>query len=136
MKITPKTEEELQTEQLCPPGKYPFTVLESAEVLSQSPKNAGKEMIKLKINVHADDSDYHCYDYIADWFMAHKLRHFFYAVGRGDAYESGNLNARDNALKGFEGWCDVGIQKAKSGYGPKNIIVDYCECENSGALAT
>lgn len=136
MKFTPKTEEEVQAEQLCPVGIQPFTVLESAEVLSKSAKNAGKEMIKLKLNVHAEDGDYHCYDYIADWFMAHKFRHFFFAIGLGEQYEKGVVNVRDNALAGRTGYCDVGIQNGKDGYGPKNTIADYCDsAEKDGAVA-
>lgn len=126
MKFTPKTEEEVLAKQLCPEGKYPFTVLESSEVVCKSEKNLGKPMIKLKLNVHADDGfDYHVYDYIADWFMEFKLRHFAFSVGQGLKYESGILDANSNAFQGFGGWCDVGIQKSKNGQGPKNVIQDY-----------
>jgi hypothetical protein len=135
MKFTPKTEDEVQAEQLCPAGKYPFTVLESAEVESKSAKNLGKPMVKLKLNIHADDGDYHVFDYIGDWFMAHKFRHFFFAVGMGHKYEAGTVDASNNALQGLEGWCDIIIQKAKGEYGPKNSVNDYCESEHSGSHA-
>lgn len=125
MNFEPKTESELQEAQLCAKGKAPFTVMEAGIVPSKSAKNAGKEMLKLKLNVHSDDgNDYHIYDYVAPWFMAHKFRHFFYAVNRGQVYESGNI-ANVASLVGLEGWCDVGIQAAKGQYGPKNIIADY-----------
>lgn len=122
----PKTEDEVQEEQLCPEGLYPFTILESSEVLSKSKKNEGKPMIKLKLNVHGDDGfDYHVYDYIADWFMAFKFRHFFVATGLQAEYESGQVDASDNAFAGRTGWADVGIQKAKNEFPAKNVIRDF-----------
>lgn len=124
MNWTPKTEEEVIASQLCPKGKAPFTVLEANTVESKSTKNAGKTMLKLKINVHADDGgDYHIYDYIAPWFMAHKFRHFFFCVGRGADYDAGTVDVR--RLVHCEGWAEIGHEKAKEGFGPKAKILDY-----------
>lgn len=124
--FTPKTEDEVQAEQLAPDGLTAFTVLESSEEISKSEKNKGKPMIKLKLNVHADDGfDYHVYDYIADWFMAHKFRHFFFAIGQGRQYEAGKIDASKNAFAGKTGWADIGVQKAKGDFPAKNIIRDY-----------
>jgi hypothetical protein len=126
MKFTPKTEEELQAEDLLAEGIYPFTILECEETVSKSQKNAGQPMLKVKINVHGDDGyDYHVYDYVADWFMAHKFRHFFYAINRPGMYEAGFVTAQD--LIGLTGYASIGIQKPKPGsqYGPKNVVTDY-----------
>ncbi len=124
-KFTPKTEEEIQAEELCPEGKYPFTVLESSLTLSKSAKNSGKPLVKLKLNVHGPDADYHVYDYIADWFMAHKFRHFFHCTGHGAQYDAGEVDPSENAFQGREGWCDLVKQPGKGSYGPKNSISDY-----------
>lgn len=132
MQFKPVTEEEALAAQLCPKGKAPFTVLEAAVVESKSAKNAGKEMLKLKLDVHAEDGfDYHVYDYVAPWFMAHKFRHFFFCIGMGKAYEAGTVEP--SSLAGREGWCEVGHEKAKGEFGPKAKILEYL-VEN--ALAT
>lgn len=127
MKFTPKTEEECQAEQLCPVGLQPFTILEASETKSQSDKNKGKDMIKLKLNVHGSDGfDYHIYDYIADWFMVHKFRHFFYAVGAGQQYEAGNVDVAH--LVGRQGYCDIVHQRPKPGSKYTNVkeaVNDY-----------
>lgn len=130
MKWEPKTEEQVMSDQLCPKGKNPFTVMECSEVDSKSDSNAGKPMIKLKLNVHAEDADYHIYDYVMYWAMEHKFRHFFYAIGRGKEYETGNGDCRDYV--GLEGWCDVGHRKDKQTGRLKETIQDYVT-ENAAA---
>lgn len=125
MKFQPKTEEELQKEMLCPEGPQPFTVMEAAIVQSKSEKNAGKEMLKLKLNVHADDGfDYHIYDYVADWFMGHKLRHFLYAINCGQDYESGNI-ANPSRYVGRTGMADIVVREAKGNYKAMAGVLDY-----------
>jgi hypothetical protein len=120
MNWTPKTEEELMEEKLCPKGKAPFTIMSAEPARSKS----GSDMIKLKLNVHADDGfDYHVYDYISPAWMEHKFRHFWYAIGLGNVYESGNGSTE--LLQGREGWCDVGRDKGKDGFAPKETVVDY-----------
>lgn len=124
MQFTPKSEEEVQAAQLAPVGLQPFTVLEAAIVFSKSAKNSGKVMMKLKLNVQADDGfDYHIYDYIAPWFMEHKFRHFFFATNHGSDYEAGKVTPEE--FVGCEGYCDIGVQKGKDGFPPKNIVRDY-----------
>jgi len=123
--FTPKTEAEVQEASLCPKGLNPFTVMESAETVSKSEKNAGKPLIKLKLNIHGEDGDYHCYEYIADWYLPHKFRHFFFTIGLGSAYEGGVIDAANNALAGRSGWADVGIEPAKGNFRAKNIILDF-----------
>ncbi len=124
MQFQPKTEEEVVAENLCPTGLQPFTIMEAAIVVSKSEANKGKEMLKLKLNVHADDGfDYHVYDYVAPWFMAHKFRHLFFAIGCGADYDAGTVNT-DN-LVGRDGWCDIAIGKARDGFPAKESVKDY-----------
>ncbi len=118
LKFLPKTEEDLKRENLCPNGLQPFTVLQAADQTSTT----GKEMIALKLNVHAEDGDYHLYDYISPYFMPFKLRHFAVSVGLESKYNAGSLCAAD--CENREGWCDV-AQKDDKQYGPKNVIKDY-----------
>lgn len=131
--FTPKSEEECQAENMCPEGEgLPFTVLDSAEVESKNPKNAGRSMIKLKLAVHARDGfDYHVYDYVADWFLAFKFRHFFYSVGMAAQYEKGEVTASDGRLKGKQGFCNIEIEPAKNGYQAKNKVGDYVPNPNA-----
>jgi hypothetical protein len=123
MKVTPKTEEELQRSQLCPEGVYPFTCLEGTEKASKSVKNPGKMMFAVKLSIHAADGDYHTYDYFADWFMEHKVRHFAKSTGLLQNYEKGELDG--NTFKDRTGYVQVTIEEGKGGYGPKNVVEDY-----------
>lgn len=123
MNWKPKTEEEVQAAQLCPTGLQPFTILEASFATS---KKSGKEMLKLKLNVLAEDGfQYHIYDYVADWFMEHKFRHFFFAVNCGGAYNSGTIDCAD--LVGREGWARIKHGKARGDFPARAEIEDYCE---------
>ncbi len=126
MQFTPRTEEEIQRDRLCPAGVYPFTTLESKEQASKSKKNFGKMMFAIKQCVHAD-GDSHVMDYFADWFNAHKLRHYFFVTGQIERYDTGSIDANNNAFNGLQGYLKIKIVPAKEGdqYGPKNEIVDY-----------
>ena len=120
MKFTPKSEEELQTEQLAPPGTYPFTITSAEEKTSKK----DQPMFKLAVTLHSEDGrDWFAYDYVSPGFMAHKLRHLCSGVGILDKYEAGTLEAHD--LQGRQGFCDVIVQKGKGEFGPKNAIKDY-----------
>ncbi len=109
-----------------PPGTYPFTVLESEEVASKSVKNAGKMMVKVKLNVHGPTSDVHVYDYFADWFSEWKLKHFCETVGLGENYLAGILDATANAWEGRSGSVTLSIGEPTEKYPkPKNEVDDY-----------
>ncbi len=125
MQFTPRTEEEIQRDQLCPEGFWPFTVLESKEQASKSEKNNGRMMFAIKLNIHADGGDSHRYDYFADWFNAHKLRHFFVSTGREVDYATGNMDGTNNAFQGYQGYLRVRIKKDKKTGEMVNEIVDY-----------
>ena len=124
MKFKPQSEEELQRNRLRPKGNYPFTVSESGEVASKSAKNPGRMMVALKLLIHGPDGDFTQNDYFADWFSAHKLRHFAETVGRLSAYEKGELNFADNLFQGATGYLHLGEGKDKNG-DIRNEVKDY-----------
>lgn len=120
MNWTPKTEEEVTAEELCPVGRQGFTVMAASEEVSKK----GNFMYKLKLNVHGSDGfDYHIYDYLSPNFSPVKFRHFFFAIGEGATYDAGTVHTED--LVGCEGFCEVGIEPARGGYKAKAKINDY-----------
>jgi hypothetical protein len=124
MKFTPRSEADLQRDNLCPPGIYPFSVMAAKDETSRT----GKQMISLKLNVHGDEGrSYHVYDYISPDFMPFKLRHFAVAVGLEKQYESGGMDAHHCLER--QGWCDVAVKEDRE-YGPKNVIKDYTKGKN------
>ena len=126
MKVTPRTEEEVQKKwALLPDGEYPFTVLESDEIASQSTKNKGKMMFAIKLNVHGKDGDHHVYDYFADWFSEWKLRHFAATIGRLADYEKGDLDGSLGKFNGKVGYVKIKTEQARGNFAAKNIVDDY-----------
>lgn len=136
MNIQPKTEQQLKSFSNLKPGEYPFTVMESDVVLSKSAKNAGREMVKVKLNVHGPDFDRHVYDYFADWFSEYKLKHFCETVGIGKDYLSGKIDPARNAWQGREGYVKIDIQEASGNYPEKNEAVDYLPEESQKVEAS
>lgn len=131
MNWKPKTAEELASEELCPVGVYPFTVLEAAD---QKSKKSGKDMIKLKVSVHGpEDFDYHVYDYISPEFMHFKFRNFFETTGQLPLYESGK--ATSSSLVGLQGFASVIVQE-QEGYPAKNAIKDYGQKKKRAEVVT
>lgn len=126
MQITPKDESELSSGfEPLPTGVYPFTVLESAVQISKSAKNAGREMVKLKISVHGDGRDKHVYDYFADWFSEWKLKHFCDTTGLVESYAAGSIHPEDDNYQGRGGYVKLGIEVNKDTGEEHNIVVDY-----------
>ena len=119
MRVSPKTEEEIQLENLLPEGNYPFTVAESADETSKT----GNEMIHLGLHVHKPDGGIKWVeDYLLDK-MAFKLRHFCAEAELLDTYQQGKLCAADCAQK--SGYVFIRVEPGKDGYGPKNTVKDY-----------
>jgi len=119
MRVQPKTEEEIQTANLLPDGKYGFVISDAKETISK----AGNEMIVLTVRVYKDDGGFILVtDYLME-SMAFKLRHACEATGLLGDYDAGELNA-DNFV-GKEGFLKIKTQPAKGEYGPKNVIADY-----------
>lgn len=126
MKITPKKESEISKGfEPLPTGTYPFTVLESDVAIAKSDKNKGKEMVKLKLNVHGRDFDKHVYDHFADWFSEWKLKHFFDTTGHASEYEAGDIDPSGNAYNGWTGFVKIGIEANKETGEERNNVLDY-----------
>lgn len=134
LNFTPKKEEELKKFGNLPPGEYPFTVLESAELASKSAKNAGKMMCAVKLNVHGPQFDRHVFCYFADWFNEHLLKHFCEGVGLGADYAAGKVDSSNQAWQGKTGWVKLGIEPAKGNYPEKNVVDDFIVKEKGAAV--
>lgn len=125
MKFTPKSENEIASENLLTPGVYGFEIIEASDEISK----AGNEMIKLTVHVFDDGSPVTLYDYLMEK-VAYKLRHAAEVCGLLDDYERGALDALD--FQGKTGRCKVVIQKDKTGQFPdKNGIADYLKSETA-----
>jgi len=120
MRFTPKTENEIQFENLLEPGIYNFSVVKAEDAISK----AGNEMIKLNLKVwDKNGHERFVFDYLLE-ALAYKIKHFCDAVGLADKYQNGAFNASDCLDK--SGNVKVDIQKDKTGlYHDKNIVVDY-----------
>lgn len=119
MKFTPKSENEITSENLLTPGIYGFEIMEASDEVSK----AGNEMIKLTVHVFDDGEPVTIFDYLMEK-VAYKLRHAAEACGLLADYESGILDAID--FQGKTGRCKVAVQKDKTGqYPDKNGIADY-----------
>jgi len=130
MRFEPKTEEQVQQGSLLEPGEYDFEVVSAEEKVSAK----GNDMIKLRLTVFtADGGQRTIFDYLMD-AVPHKVRHFAYATGLNDAYDSGALDAND--CMGRAGRCKVRIEKDKAGaYPDRNTIADYLVAEAKPAAA-
>lgn len=126
LKFTPKNEKDLSSGfDNLPPGRYPFTVLESGITQSKSAKNKGREMCAVKLVVHGPDFDKHCYDYFSDWFSEWKLKHFCEVVELAKDYASGEVAPEGNNWKDRQGFLKLKIAPAQGNFEAKNEVVDY-----------
>lgn len=128
MQFAPKKESEINKFENLPEGDYPFTVLESGIQISKSAKNAGKEMVRLKISVHGKDFDRHVYDYFADWFSEWKLKHFCETAGLARNYAAGDVRPESDGWKDRTGMVRITIEDDPK-YGEKNSVDDYLPSE-------
>ncbi len=119
MKFQPKTEEELDLENMIPDGIYDFEVISATDKQSK----AGNDMMVVELRIFTDGQNRIITDYLLEK-MGHKLRHFCAAMGVMEAYNAGNL-AAENIGEGMAGKCQVGTQKAKAEFSARNTIVDY-----------
>lgn len=130
MKFTPKSEKEIQDENLFPAGVYPFEVVKAEDETSKS----GNEMIHLKLRVFSGARTQFVDDYLLE-SMAYKLRHAAVTLGLESEYESGRIAASD--FEGKEGYLKLIIKKDKKGeYPDKNAVGDYVEEPKSSGPAT
>lgn len=120
MQFAPKTEDEVKRGNLLRPGECDFTVRDATDEVSDK----GNEMIKLMLEVWDQDGEKAVvFDYLLE-AMAHKLRHFCYAVGLGHIYEAGELTADHCIGKGGRLLIRNEQDKLKK-YPPKNGVADY-----------
>jgi hypothetical protein len=121
MRFNPVTEEEAKKSArgfLLEPGECEFEVRDATDETS----NSGNPMIKLTMDVFDKTGKKAIvYDYLLE-AMAHKVRHFAYAVGLGHFYEAGEFDAEHCVGKG--GRLIIRTKK-QQGYEPKNDVADY-----------
>lgn len=123
MQFNPLTEEEASSANLIPPGDYPFQVLEAEDRVSKN----GNDMIALTLAVWPDpssDRSRKVWDFLVcvDSFMF-KIRHFAYAVGIGDKYESGGYTASD--CEGLQGYVTIKHEKDRDSGEMRERVADY-----------
>jgi hypothetical protein len=113
-----ETEKEIEDSQMLPRGEYAFHIIEAKETKSL----AGNDMIELKVRVTKNGYARILPDYILPQRPA-KFRNICIACGVEDKYLSGTVS--DDDFLGKRGKVKVGIERAKKGYPPPNVIVDY-----------
>jgi hypothetical protein len=124
MRVTPRTEAQLQTINLLPQGIYDFMVVG----VSDKPSKAGNEMITLTLKVWDETGKEHeIKDYLLD-ALAYKVRHFAEATGLLDKYNAGNIDHND--CMGKTGRVEIIIQEGQlkddgSRHANRNSVKDY-----------
>lgn len=111
MKVSPKTEKELNEMNLIPIGDYPFEVLDAQDKKSKK----GSDMIELQLAIFVGDSRRLLTDFLLD-AMPGKLFHFCQYTGLADKYAKGELTAED--CLGKSGYLTVKTSKGKKKDGP------------------
>ena len=118
MHFQPRTEKEIEERQLLPRGEYAFHIIEATETTSL----AGNPMIEMRVSVTKNGYARVLPDYILPQRPA-KSRNCCIACNVEDKYLSGSVT--DHDLLGKRGKLRVGVERAKSGYPQRNVIVDY-----------
>ena len=119
MKTNPKTEQQLNEENLAPDGEYYFKVARAQDEVSKS----GNEMIHLGVAIYQGEKErWRVDDYLLEK-LAWKLRSFCAATGLLARYESGQLAAAD--CLGVGGKCVLGVKEAEGDFPAKNVIKKY-----------
>lgn len=122
MKVTPKTEEELNN--VWPEGVYPFEVVDAEETISKK----GAEMIKLKLDFGRGKV---IFDYLMDSFPP-KIAHACRYMGLEAEYKAGYLPA--NVFVGKTGYAKLTKQESDK-YGVQNNVADYMSHQEGSAAA-
>lgn len=120
MNFAPKSEKEINEENLIPAGTYPFETMEAEAKKSK----AGNDMIELTQRVFLPDGRERS---VKDWLLAspaYKLFHYCSYSGLATQYEQGTLTSAD--CIGRTGYLKVIIQADKLGqYPDRNSVRDY-----------
>jgi len=119
MKVTPKSDSELQEMNCFPEGVYDFEVVDASERISK----AGNEMIEVQLRVFNGEHKILLRDWLLDK-MPHKVKRFAETTGQIDAYNAGVLDA--DAFIGRGGRVRVVIED-DANYGKQNRVKDYGE---------
>ena len=121
MQFTPRSAEDIASDNLFPEGEYDFEVISATDEIS---KSSGNEMIHLKLRVyHPNGSGRFVLvdDYLLE-SVAFKLRHACDATGLTTEYETGSLEAHE--FEGRAGRVKLRVQKSEI-YQDKNAVKDY-----------
>ncbi len=119
MRFTPKSEHEIEAENLLPKGTYDFEVAKAEDGTSKR----GNEMIKVALKVFAPNGGTpFVYDYLLEAFLS-KLLNFCSCTGLMDRYSAGALTADD--CWGKVGKVEIDIEPASGKFKAKNVVVDY-----------
>lgn len=121
MKITPKTDAELQAANLLPEGKYPFEISGAVDAVS---KSSGLPMIKLTVRAFDERNGIHLMsDYLpSSEKAAFKIKNVCKACGLLEQYEAGDVEP--DMFIGKTGYLNI-IVEDNPQYGPQNKIKDY-----------
>ena len=117
MRFAPKTQEEIDFENLLPKGEYDFEVVKAEDAVSKK----GNEMIKINLKVFRGEG----YQFVTDYLMealSYQLRNFFETVNMIEAYNAGTVQASD--IVGAAGKAKIDIEPAGE-FPAKNVVKDY-----------
>ena len=135
MRVTPKTQEEIDLENLMPEGVYDFEVVKAEDKISKKGKEQGltePNMIELNLKVFHGDT----YSFVRDWIMEAmpgKLLHFVNETGLNDKYADGEFVAAD--CVGKCGKVKIVVEEPKGNFEAKNSVKDYGEKKKADASA-
>lgn len=125
MRFTPKTENEIQAENLFPDGDYDFEVVEAKDGQSKR----GSDMITINMKVYGPNGrTQFVRDYLLE-AMAYKLRHFCEATGLLADYDAGTLT--DGKVMGRTGRVKLVTESGRKNpttgadYPARNAVKDY-----------
>lgn len=125
--FTPKTEEELNANNLLTPGIANFEVVQAMQKVSKS----GNSMIEMKLRIwDRNGKEKIIHDYLVDIpSMSYKIKHFCDSTEMSDKYEQGCFSDVD--CIGKTGKLKIIISKDKTGgYPDKNSVADYLTTES------
>jgi hypothetical protein len=132
MIFTPKTEEELQRDGLCPEGIYCYEVIKSEDKISE----AGNEYVSITLKVW--DNDGHEHLVFTNMSLIKLLKHFCDMNGLQEQYKSGNISSNEFLHKSG-GRVVIAIQGEKPNpnggmYKAKNVVKDYVPREQGSLM--
>lgn len=123
MIFTPKNEEEIQKEGLCPDGSYSYQVIKAEDKISK----AGNEYTSITLKIWDEQGKEHLI--FTNMALIKLLKHFCDVNNMQDLYQSGNIH-HENFLNKSGGRVLIGIEGEKENgkggmYKAKNIVKDY-----------